>query len=214
MRKILVFLGLCLAVTPLQGYEVGEVSVGLAGVYSPLALGTDFGEINVGDHQAAISHDAKLGKPGMGGELQALYFFNPQIGVGLSFEDQYFSADLASGWQLDTRTRMQNYMAVSHIFLTPESTYQVYLTLGAGAAHTDFAVKFPEGKKHFTYTGFAYYAGLGVERELSERISLGIEARYNGNRFHDSAARNNGNHVTVYQRANFLSVLLRVIYRI
>lgn len=214
MRRIYLLLGLCLCALSLHAYEAGDMSVGLAAVYSPLALGTDFGEMNVGDRQAGICHDAKLGKPGLGAELQALYFINSYVGVGMSFQDQYFSSDLSSGWRLNTRTRMQNYMAVGHIFLTPQSTYKMYIPLGIGAAHTNFSVDFPDGKKHFTYTGFAYYFGLGVERGLSERFSLGLEARYNGNKFHDSATRNNGDHVTVYPRANFLSVLLRVIYRI
>ncbi len=214
MRKIFLLLGLCVCALTLQAYEKGDVSFGLAAVYSPLALGTDFGEMNVDDQQAYISHDAKLGKPGMGAELQALYFINPHIGLGLSFQDQYFSSDLSSGWGLNTRTHMQNYMAAGHLFLTPQSTYKMYIPLGVGAAHTDFSMNFPEGKKHFTYTGFAYYVGLGVERELSGSFSLGVEARYNGNKFHDSATRGNGDHITVYPRANFLSVLLRMIYRI
>ncbi len=214
MRRIFLLLGLCICALHLQAYQAGDISAGLAAVYSPLSLGTDFGEMNVDDQQAAISHDAKLGKPGMGAELQALYFINSHVGVGLSFQDQYFSSDLASGWRLNTRTRMQNYMAVGHVFLTPQSTYKMYIPLGIGAAHTDFSVNFPDGKKHFTYTGFSYYVGLGVERELGERFSLGLEARYNGNKFHDSAIRNNGDHVTVYPRANFFSVLLRIIYKI
>ena len=214
MRKLIIFLSLFLCGVSLQAYEKGDVTVGLAAVYSPLALGTDFGEMNVDDRQADISHDAKLGKPGMGAELQALYFVSPRVGLGISFEDQYFASDLSSGWRLNTHTRMQNYMAVGHVFLTPQSTYKLYIPLGLGVAHTDFAMKFPEGNKHFTYTGFAYYLGLGVEREISDRFSLGLEARYNGNKFHDSTTRNNGDHVTVYPRANFLSVLLRVIYKI
>ena len=205
---------LCACALGGQAYQTGDVTVGAAVVVSPLALGTDFGEMNVDDRQARIGHDAKLGKPGMGGELQALYFISPRVGVGLSVQDQYFSSDKASGWQLDTHTRMQNYMAVGHIFLTPESAYKLYVPLGMGVAHTDFAMKFPEGAKHFTYTGFSYYLGLGVEKEVSERFSLGLEARYNINKFHDSTNRNNGNHVTVYPRASFMSVLLRLVYKI
>lgn len=214
MRKFWLMLGLCLCSLSLYAYKAGDMSVGLAAVYSPLALGTDFGEMNVDDQQTSTSHDAKLGKPGMGGELQALYFLSPRVGIGLSFEDQYFSSDFASGWRLNTQTRMQNYMAVGHIFLTPQSTYKLYIPLGMGAAHTDFSMKFPDGKKHFSYTGFSYYVGFGVEREVSTHFTLGLEARYNGNKFHDSTTRTNGDHVVVYPRANFLSVLLRVIYKI
>lgn len=116
MRKWMLVACLCVYALAARAYQTGDMTVGLAAVYSPLALGTDFGEMNVDDRQARIGHDAKLGKPGMGGELQALYFVSPRVGVGLSFQDQYFASDLSSGWRLNTRTRMQNYMAVGHVF--------------------------------------------------------------------------------------------------
>lgn len=214
MRKWILIACLCACALGVRAYQTGDVTIGAAAVFSPLALGTDFGEMNVDDRQARTGHDAKLGKPGMGGEVQALYFISPRVGVGVSFQDQYFASDFSSGWRLNTRTRMQNYMAVGHIFLTPQRAYKLYIPLGMGAAHTDFAMKFPDGNTHFKYTGFAFYAGLGVEKEVSDRFSLGLEARYNMNKFHDSTHRNNGNHVTVYPRANFMSVLLRLIYKI
>ena len=205
MRKLTLLVTLLLAALGATAYERGQFTLGLGAVYSTLALGTDFGEMNVDDQQANISHDAKLGKPGLGGELQALYFVSPRVGVGLSVADQYFASDLSSGWQLNTQTRMRNYMAVSHVFLTPESAFKLYIPLGLGLAQTDFSMNFhPLGssKTHFRYHGLA----------LSARVNLGLEARYNANRFHDSATRAGGNHVTVYPRANFMSVLLRVIY--
>ena len=140
MRKLMLFMCLCVCALAARAYQTGDMTVGLAAVYSPLALGTDFGEMNVDDRQAHIGHDAKLGKPGMGGELQALYFINPRVGVGLSFQDQYFASDKASGWQLNVHTRMQNYMAVGHVFLTPESAYKLYVPLGMGLAHTVFSM--------------------------------------------------------------------------
>ena len=133
-------------------YEHGQVSVGLGAMFSPLEVGTEFGEINVEDAQAGLSHDAKLGKPGIGGELQALYFFNPYIGVGASFSDQYFAEDLSSGWYVNNHTRMRHYMAVSHIFLTPARSFKLYIPLALGAAQTDFVqdfARFGESKKHF-----------------------------------------------------------------
>lgn len=217
MRKLLLSFLLFFSTLSAHAYQTGDVTLGLGAVYSPLALGTDFGEMNVDDQQAGISHDAKLGKPGLGGELQALYFINPRVGVGLSFSDQYFASDLSSGWRLNTRTRMRNYMLAGHVFLTPQSNYKLYLPIGVGLAQTDFSMNFhPLGdtKAHFNYTGFAYYIGIGVEKELSNRLNLGLETRYNGNKFHDSTTLYNGDHVTVYPRANYLSVLLRVIYKI
>ncbi len=215
MRKLTLIFTFLLAALGAHAYQSGQFSLGLGAVYSPLALGTDFGEMNVDDTQATISHDAKLGKPGLGAELQALYFISPRVGVGLSFADQYFSSDLSSGWGLNTHTRMRNYMAVGHVFLTPQHAYKLYIPLGLGLAQTDFAMDFrPKGssKEHFCYNGFAYYVGLGVEKEIAPRWSVGLEARYNGNKFHASTTRLGGNHVTVYPRANFLSLILRAVY--
>ena len=217
MKKWLFMVCLLACTLGAQAYEKGDMTLGLAAVYSPLALGTDFGEVNVDDQNASIAHDAKLGKHGMGAELQALYFLNEQVGVGLSVADQYFAKELASGWQLNTRTRMRHLMAVGHVFLTPQAAYKLYVPLGVGLAHTDFSMDFSplgDSKKHFNYTGFAYYVGLGVERDISERFALALEGRYNANRFHDSTTRDNGDHVTVYPRANFMSVLLRVVYKL
>ncbi len=217
MRKLLfVFIGLLTAISG-HAYQSGEFSVGLAGVYSPLELGTAWGEIYVDDTTVPTHHDAKLGKPGIGGELQALYFVSPRVGLGLSFQEQYFAKDLSSGWYLHNHTNMQNYMAVGHVFLNPQSPWKVYAALGAGLAHTRFTMDFTSrggGNEKFDYTGFAYYAGVGLEKEISSRLSVGVEARYNGQKFHDSHDRADGHHVTVHPKANFMSVLVRLIYRI
>ena len=198
-----------------QAYEKGDVSVSLAALFSPLDLGTAWGEIYTDDQTASLHHDSKLGKPGIGGELQALYYINPRLGVGVSFTDQYFSKDLASGWYVNTQTRMRNVMAVGHILLTPQHAYKLYIPLGVGLAHTDFAMDFTSigaTKQHFRYDGFAYYVGLGVEKEVFSHFSVGLEARYNGNRFHNSQVLTNGHRIAVYHKANFATVLLRGIY--
>ncbi|MBP5617072.1 MAG: porin family protein [Elusimicrobiaceae bacterium] len=217
MRKFLfIFICLLTAISA-HAYQAGDFSAGLAAVYSPLELGTAWGEVYVGDQTASTYHDAKLGKPGLGGELQALYFVSPRVGVGLSFQDQYFAKDLSSGWYLYNHTHMQNYMAVGHVFFNPQSPWKVYTALGAGLAHTRFTMDFTReggGNEKFDYTGFAYYAGLGIEKEISSRLSLGLEARYNGQKFHASHNRCDGHHVTVRPKANFMSFLVRLIYRI
>ena len=140
---------------------------------------------------------------------------NPRVGVELSFSDQYFASDLSSGWYVHNHARIQNYMAVGHIFLTPNSSFKLYIPLAIGAGHTVYTKDFSEKgdrKHHFSYTGFAYYAGVGVEKALSSHWNLGLEARYNGNRFHASSTCRNGDHLTVYPRANFFSLILRAIY--
>ena len=217
MRKTLLTCLLICVACGLSAYESGQFSVGLGAVYSPLEVGTEFGEINIDNTTTGVSHDAKLGKPGIGGELQALYFLNPYIGLGISFADQYFASDLSSGWYVHNHARMQHYMGVGHIFLTPKSTYKVYLPLGIGAAHTDFVQDFsPRGdcKHHFKYTGFSYYVGVGIEREITSHWNIGFETRYNRNKFHASSTALNGDHLAAYPRANFFSLILRAIYTI
>ncbi len=198
-------------------YEAGDVTLSAGGIFSPLELGTAWGEVYVDNQTAAVHHDAKLGHPGLGGEVQALYFVTPRVGVGVSFADQYFASDLASGLYLKTHTRIRNYMAVGHVFLTPQSGWPMYIALGAGAADSTFGIDFHPaggGNTHFNYTGFAYYAGLGVEKTLSSRFSLGLEARYNGNKFHNAQVASHGPRYTVRPKMNFMSVLLRLIYRV
>lgn len=194
-------------------YRPGDVVIGLGAVSSPLGLGTDWGEVNVEDQTADIAHDAKLGKPGLGGELQALYFIHPRVAAGVSFQDHYFAQDLASGWYVNMKTRQRNFMAVGRVYLTPQFSYKLYIPLAVGVADTDMSVDFGP-KEHFRYTGFAYYAGVGVERLLGEHWGLGFEIRYNGNKFHDSKTITNGNHVVVYPKTNYISTVLRANYRI
>ncbi len=215
IKTLLLIVALILSGVRLYAYESNQVALSLGAIYSPLEIGTDYGEVNVDDTTTGESHDTKLGKPGFGGEIQALYFLSPRVGVGLSFSDQYFASDLSSGWYVNNHTRMQNYMVVGHIFLTPNSSYKLYIPLGIGAAHTTYTKDFSsmaDRKYHFSYTGFAYHVGIGVEKEIAKHWNLGLEGRYNGNRFHDSATRTNGHHITVYPRANFFSLILRVIY--
>lgn len=215
LRKVCLML-LCVflaAGAQAREYRAGDVVVGLGAVFSPLGLGSDWGEVNVEDQTANISHDAKLGKPGSGGDLQVLYFIHPRVAAGVSFEDQYFGRDLASGWYVNMKTRQRNYMAVGRVYLTPEAGYKLYIPLAVGVSDTDITVDFGP-REHFRYTGFAYYAGLGVERPLGERWALGLEVRYNGNKFHDSKNITNGDHVVVYRQDNYISAILRANYRI
>ncbi len=215
MRKLILLTLFLSAALGINAYESGQVSLALGAMFSPLEVGTEFGEVTVDDPQAGLSHDAKLGKPGLGGELQALYHISPVVGVGLSFSDQYFAEDLSSGWYVNNHTRMRHYMALSHVFLTPHRAFKLYIPLAVGATQTDFVqdfARFGESKKHFKYTGFSYYVGLGVEKEISSHWNVGLEARYMRQPFHACATRDNGDHVRVHPRANFFSFALRAIY--
>lgn len=71
-----------------------------------------------------------------------------------------------------------------------------------------------EPHERFRDTGFGYYAGLGIERNWGKHWGVGLEARYNGNKFDDVHCGSGGHYMRVYQKANFLSAVLRLNYKI
>lgn len=195
-----------------RSFEKGDVVISAAGIVSPLGLKSDWGEFYIQDQTQDIQHDAKLGKPGVGGELQAVYFFHPRFAAGISASDQHFAKDKASGWEVNVGTHQKNLMLGGQIFINPESEYKVYLPFSAGWNRSRVSVDFG-GTQHFKYTGFAYRAGIGVMHVYNRHWALGLEARYNGNQFHDSHyIASNGNRIHLRHKMNFVSGVLRLNY--
>lgn len=199
--------------TNTQAYETKDVMVSIGAITSPVELGSDWGEVNVEDRTLGITHDAKLGEPGVGLDLQVFYFLNPHIAVGVDLSHQLFVEERSSGWYVDGGTRQQRYLLASRIFINPRDKYKVYLAMGAGVSRTKMTIEF-DPHERFTDTGFSYYCGIGVEREYGPHWSLGFEARYSGNKFDDGHVGSGGHYMRVYQKANFLSSVLRVNYKI
>ncbi len=195
-----------------QTYQAQDWVLSMGGIISPVELGSDWGEVNVENITAGITHDAKLGEPGVGIDLQALYFVNPRLAVGAEFSQEWFLEELSSGWWVDGKTSQQRYLLAARVYLNPQSRAKVYAALGGGLAHTKISIDFsPEAD--FSYTGFGYYVGLGLDYALNHRWSLGAEMRYNGNKFHDKQTLANGDLAQVYRQANYLAGMLRVNYR-
>lgn len=55
------------------------------------------GEVNIRDITAGVEHDSKLGEPGLGMEVQALYFVHPRVAVGVEASQEWFTKELSSG---------------------------------------------------------------------------------------------------------------------
>ena len=206
-------LGILLWSGNLQAYEGGDFLLSMGGIVSPIELGSDWGEVNVEDRTLGITHDSKLGEPGVGLDVQAFYFVHPRIAIGLEFSHQLFIKERSSGWYLDGVTRQQQYFLASRIFMNPQNKYKVYVSLGAGVSHTKMTIEF-DPHERFEDTGFGYYGGIGVERGWGEHWSIGLEARYNGNKFDDGHRASNGDYMRVYKKANFISSVLRINYKI
>lgn len=194
-------------------YRPGDVAASAALRISPLELGTDWGEVNVHNHTTDVAHDAKLGKPGFGGEVQALYFISSRLAAGVAAGSDFFTRDLASGLYMDVSTHVTALQAIGRFYLNPAQTYRAYLAFGAGAARTHMTV-YMQTKEHFRYTGFSGHVGAGVERAVSDHWTLGAEMRYNVNRFHRTKLSAAGECVSIYPQANYISLLLRAGYKL
>ena len=196
-----------------ESYAAKDVLFSVGFLVSPVELGSDWGEVNVQNATLDMTHDAKLGEPGLGFDLQAFYFLHPRLALGLDFSSEWFLEEYSSGWWVDGATQQQRYFAAARIFINPEDSYKLYLALGAGIAHTKMTMEF-DSQEDFKDTGFGYYAGIGVEKQLGPHWAIGLEARYNGNKFDDTHLAHNGNIMHVYKQANYLSAVLRMNYKL
>ena len=218
MKQLIVFLiSIFLCWPPAAAAEglvhrPGEWNIGVGLKTSTPGLGTDWGEFNIDDETAYMSHDAKPGTTSLGFDLQGVYFLADWLAAGLSFGSEYFDHDIASGWEMDVDTTVLNFLFLARIFLNPSQKYKIYIPLAAGLNHIMSSIDmYPE--EHFHYTGFAGHFGLGVERILNEKWALALEARYNYNKFHKSKTNAVGHHIVVYPELNYISLSLRADYR-
>ena len=110
---------------------------------------------------------------------------------------------------MDVDTRVNNYMLVGRIFLTPQSKYKLYIPLGVGLEHVMSEIDMSPDE-HFHYTGFAGNIGIGVERLLSQNWGLAAELRYNYNKFHNTQVNAHGHKIYVYPSLNYISFSIRI----
>lgn len=205
-------MGAALSAAPLAPYQRGDILLSGAVKWAIPGLGTDWGEVNVDQQTLGIAHDAKLGTPSVGAELEALYFLSAHLALGASVGTEFFSQDRASGLEKDVSTHISDCMLAGRVYLTPASPWRFYLPLAVGVAHIHMTVDM-EPNLRFKYTGFAMHAGLGVEHAVGEHWLLGGEVRYNTHRFHDTRYTARHEKVYIYPRANYISFLVRAARR-
>lgn len=193
-------------------HQRGEWTVGVGVKTSTPGLGTDWGEFNVDNQTMGVSHDAKPGLTSIGMDAQVLYYFSKWVAAGVSFGDEYFDYDIASGLNMDVDTRVNNFLLVGRIFLNPDQKYKVYIPMAAGIGHIMAEIDM-QPEEQFHYTGFAGHIGLGVERLLNDRWGLSAELRYNYNKFHDTQVNGHAERIYVYPALNYISLSFRADYR-
>lgn len=218
MKQLIVFLiSIFLCWEPAAAAEglmhrPGEWNIGVGLKTSTPGLGTDWGEFNVLNYTTGVEHDAKPGITSGGFDIQILYFLTEWLAGGLSFGDEYFDYDVASGINMDVDTRVNNFLALVRIFLNPSQKYKWYIPLAVGLGHVMTGIDM-QPEESFHYTGFSGHIGLGLERFLNEHWSLAAELRYNHNQFHNTQTNARGENYRVYPKLNYFSLSVRTDYR-
>jgi len=132
--------------------------------------------------------------------ISGLYFLNSYVGLGLGLEiDEHLSGgdkgeeDYSlggGGWgEEKSRLSLEKLMLLGRLNLNPAYSTRVYIPFGLGYTRIEDKMRVEE---HYYGTGvdsvfsrkthtneFVYFAGLGLEFDLTEKVSLGLEGRYN-----------------------------------
>lgn len=163
--------------------------------------------------------------------VQYLYHFQPRWALGLEYNGNFFDdATQTRGillppfgvWERDIDTRMDvhNIMAAGRFTLNPQSGFRFYVPFGAGIARSKATLEvtennlFPAVHTHERYSGkdtsFAYYLGLGMEKQFAEHFAWGLEMRYQAFWFNNAKYGLPG--ASGKEHHGYISALLKVAY--
>ena len=174
-----------------EGIAAGQhkMFLSVGGVTSLERAGFSQKEIGFVDNK-----EMKWGTYGATAGLSYAFFPSEYFGIGLEANDAYFDGKKyttnAAGHKYETKTGMNvlNALLSMRFNLNPKHKYRVYIPFGGGYA---WSTNLLENKDTFggntttkkyrnTAGSFGYFVGLGLEMDLGERWSLGLEGRYNG----------------------------------
>ena len=189
MRKLFLLISLFLVI-PLsvaaEGIEAGQNKVNL---YLETAFGLDRSGVEFTEGK-----DYAWGDVGFGMGLSYFYFPSPYIGLGIDGGIKGFRGSNVTEWEHhghhwdceETELSLQQFqlLGATRLYLNPGSRARFYVPLGAGISIVNADIDYT-GDHHYSYeenystTSFTYYAGLGLEFEVSNGLVFGFEARYN-----------------------------------
>ncbi len=123
--------------------------------------------------------------------LSVLVFPKDIFGLGVEYNSNRFNATdtgtwIGGGWHYSkSKVKVDNLMLAMRLNANPNHRVRFYVPLGAGVdffrvKEEDIAGYPPATSATKHYTGFAWYAGLGLESSITERLIVGLEARMNG----------------------------------
>lgn len=163
--------------------------------------------------------------------VQYLYHLQPRWALGLEYNGNNFDdATQTRGvilppfawWERDIDSHMDvhNVMAAGRFTFNPQSSFRFYVPFGAGVAFSKGTLKLSETsvlpsdyrEEKFTgrNTSFAYYLGLGMEKQFAAHWAWGLEMRYQAFWFNNGEYNLPG--VSGLQYHKYISGLLKVAY--
>ncbi|MGB2579463.1 hypothetical protein AAIR98_001382 [Elusimicrobium simillimum] len=211
MKKFLLALLALMPLSPLCAveYKKGDVQLSVSISTAYPFLGTWGGEYYVDNLTTGVRHDAKLGKWSVGSNLEAVYFLNSSIAVGLQTGHNEFADVIASGVEEEVGTNISNIMFLTRYYFNPAAKFKYYTAASIGIAflkaYADLAKR-----EEFEDTGFGAKLGFGTEYYFGKKWGTGAELRYNHNTFKVDKNISNGDRVRLYPRANYFSFSLRL----
>lgn len=170
----------------------------------------------------AFGQELDWGSAAVGYGASVLRFVTPWLAVGAEYNAQrfswaeynYFQQDDVA--QINAKTRLDNWLAAGRMYFNAEESVRWYLPVGLGVARAQERVRVEENGLFLrsfqsASTSFTYYAGLGVEGDLSEVWTLGIEGRFASFWFNNRELGWPG--AGGHKRRDYLSLLVALGYK-
>lgn len=163
--------------------------------------------------------------------LQYIYRVHDRWSFGLEYNGNNFDDALQnrgilfppfSWWERDIESRMNvhNMLAVGRFTFNPQSRVLFYVPFGAGVARSKGTLEVSEtnlvtsqyfhSKTTAMDTSFAYYLGLGMEKQFASHWAWGLEVRYQGFWFDNGGYQLAG--VSGKEHHGYLSGLFKLSY--
>lgn len=136
----------------------------------------------------------------LGAELGLSYLYFPSDYLGLGMDMRYAGfrgsenvEDVPGWWHwhtLESKFNMDTFhvMGAGRINLNPYANVRVYIPFGAGIVFSSAEMEYwwddrVMDKVDRSDSSLGWYAGLGIEFDLTDRLAWGLEGRYNSFRY-------------------------------
>ncbi len=162
-----------------------------------------------------VSYDMKDNvKSGFMWGVSGLYSVTDSAALGLEISGFYAGEKTEYyGIKEEVKGDIHQFMLAGRLYANPADQFRFYVPIGLGLAlaHMKDSVSVSGNSFSDSHTSgsFAMYAGVGVEGDISDRVVLGIEGRYNFTQYKATFYEN----IDVKADLGYVSVLARIGYK-